>query len=129
MLHVIDIYTLTGWPIINTEAEDARQEMLANNSHQIVPLPAYDMKGNLIRPDKYKEALAGALVRVSFTLSHWYIASRNPTNNFVADVKSIRVLIDPTAPKSPTKRRTAKKEIEFASPSRRRRTDGPGLAM
>ncbi|KAF8960312.1 hypothetical protein BDZ97DRAFT_1760783 [Flammula alnicola] len=119
-----DVYTLAGWPIIHPEAENARQEMMRGKAHQVVPLPAYDIKGNLIRPDKYKEALAGALVRVSFTMAHWYITSGSElANSFVADVKAIRVLTDPT-PKSPRKRRTAKQETELPSPSKRRRTGG-----
>jgi hypothetical protein len=99
--------------------------MLRGKTHQVVPLPAYDIKGNLIKPEKYRVALAGALARVSFTMSHWYIASaKEPTNSFVADVRSIRVLTDPAMPKSPSKRKTAKREVEIVSPSRRRRTDG-----
>lgn len=120
-----DVYALAGWPIVNAEAEDARQEMLQGKTHEVVPLPAYDIKGNLIKPEKYRVALAGALARICFTMAHWYIPSaKEPTNCFVADVKSIRVLTDPVMPKSPTKRKTTKREIELVSPSsRRRRTD------
>jgi len=113
---------------VNAEAEvarAARQEMVQAKTHHVVPLPAYDIKGNLIKPEMYRAALAGALVRVSFTMAHWYIAStKEPTNCFVADVKSIRVLTDPATPKSSSKRKTAKREVEIVSPSRRRKTDG-----
>ena len=79
----------------------------------------------MIKPEEYRVALAGALAQVSFTMAHWYIASANEaTNCFVADVKSIRVLMDPTTPKKPSKRKTAKRDVEIVSPSRRRRTDG-----
>jgi len=117
-----DSWSLADWPVISSEAEDAKQQMLT--THRVVPLPAYDIKGNLIEPKKYQEALAGALVRVNFTMAHWYIASNNEsTNSFVANIKSVRVLIDPVVAKSPKKRKTAKQETEIASPARRRRTD------
>ena len=116
------MFALAGWPIIHAEAEDARQEMLRQKTHQVIPLPAYDIKGNLIRPDTYKCRLAGALARVSFTLSHWYITSaQERIHSFVADVKSIRILMDPVIPKKPTKRKTAKRDTEIASPSKRHR--------
>ena len=43
-----DTWTLADWPVLSPEAEDAKQDML--NTHRVVPLPAYDIKGNLIEP-------------------------------------------------------------------------------
>ena len=121
-----DTYSLANWPIVNVDAEDARQEMLQAKAHEVVPLPAYDIKGNLIKSEKYRVALAGALARVTFTMAHWYIASaKEPTNCFVVDVKAIRVLTDPVMANSnsPTKRKTAMREVEIMSRSRRRKKD------
>lgn len=86
----------------------------------------YDIKGNLIKPEKHRVALAGALARVTFTMAHWYIASaKEATNCFVADVKAIRVLTDPVMvnSNSPTKRKIAMREVEIVSRSRRRKKD------
>ena len=33
-----DTYSLASWPIVNAEAEDARQEMLRAKTHEVVPL-------------------------------------------------------------------------------------------
>ena len=73
-----DTYSLANWPIVNVEAEDARQEMLRAKAHEVVPLPAYDIKGNLIKSEKYRVALAGALARVTFTMATCIL--RQPKN-------------------------------------------------
>lgn len=90
-------------------------------THRVVPLPAYDCKGDLIQPNNYKDALAGALVHVNFRLSHWYISSQKEaaSNIFVADVTAIRVLVEPVMNKTPTKRKTSKKDPEIVSPLRK----------
>ena len=49
--------------------------MIRGKTHQVA-LPAYDIKGNLIKAEKYRVALAGAL------------ASANEATN--TDVRSIR---------------------------------------
>ena len=93
-------------------------------THRVVPLPAYGLKGNLIHPKNYKDALAGALVRVNFKLSHWYFSSQKEASNiFVADVIAIRVLEEPVVIKTPTKRKTSKMDPIMSSPSRKRRKD------
>jgi len=45
-----------------------------------------------------QSSLAGASVRVGFTLTHWYTQKKNsiPSNTFSADVDPIRVLVQPT---------------------------------
>jgi hypothetical protein len=92
----IDSWSLRNWPVIYQEAEVAKQKMLT--THRVVPLPVYDIDGRLIEPKKYKEALRGAIVRVDFTMAHWYITSNGEaTNRFVADVKTIRILMNPPA--------------------------------
>jgi hypothetical protein len=35
-------------------------------------IPAYDIRENLIKPSDYEEKLAGAIVRVYFTIVHFY---------------------------------------------------------
>ncbi|KIM37617.1 hypothetical protein M413DRAFT_448409 [Hebeloma cylindrosporum] len=95
-----DSWTMSNWPVIHSEAE-------------------------LISPNRCNAALAGATVRVTFTLNHWFIdnASKDQspaTNCFVADVQSIRVLINPTSQAmSPKKRKTARRDPADESPKKR----------
>lgn len=93
-------------------------------THRVIPLPSYDTNGNLIPPHRYKTALIGALVRVNFKLSHWYIKPRQNTdamNTFVADLTSLRILVDPPVTTTPTKRKTAKRDPEIASSSKKKK--------
>ena len=109
-----DVWTMSNWPVINVEAEDERERLSA--THRPVPLPAYDVDGELISPARCRESLAGAIVRVSFTLTHWFISSgsnddRSSMNSFVADVHSIRQLVTPLSSKlTPKKRKTAQRD-------------------
>ena len=101
---------MSNWPIIHPEAESERDRL--SSTHRPVPLPAYDIKGSLIAPDHCKTALAGAVARVTFMLTHWHIESKDDgaasTNSFVANVQSIRVLVNPQSDSvSPKKRKTA----------------------
>ena len=125
------MYPLSEWPVIHPEAAEARDNLV--NTHRVVPLPAYDMNGHLISPDRYKSALAGALARVTFTLTHWFIPAKDATsaspaspatNTFVADVTSIRILIDPPTPKTPQRRKISKRDPGFESPSKKAKRVG-----
>jgi hypothetical protein len=52
--------------------------------------------GTIIDPQLYHEALPGALVRVSFELTHYSFDGPRPSSKtFTADVKSIRILVNP----------------------------------
>jgi hypothetical protein len=93
-----------------------------SNTHRVIPLPAYDINGDLIKPHNYKTALTGALVRVNFALSHWYFSSQKDgtSNIFVADATGIRILVDPPTTTTPSKRKTSKKDPEISSPSKKK---------
>jgi len=118
--------------VIYEPAAAARDEMVEKKTHRVIPLPAYDIAGDLIPPTRYMKVLPGALVRVNFTLSHWFFDSINSStkassakNTFVADVKSIRILIDApprvkTPVKTPQKRKTELRD-PYESPSKKMR--------
>jgi len=112
---------MADWPVIHSAAAAQRDQLAA--THRPVPLPAYDFAGNLITPERCKNALAGAVVRVSFTLTHWFIdkgEKEQSKNSFVADVQSIRVLLDPPSQAmSPKKRKTGRRDPGEGSPSKR----------
>ena len=93
-------------------------------THRVVPLPIYNATGALIPPSRYKDAVAGALVRVNFSLTHWFISASGAgegLNTFVADIKSAKILVDARPRRSPQKRRTTKIEPTIISPSKRSR--------
>jgi hypothetical protein len=84
---------LTNWPSNSDVAERALQEL--QNSHRVVPLAAYDLGGQLIHPNQYRQKLQGALVLVRFFLTHWFINARrgqSAIDTFSADVVTLRML-------------------------------------
>ena len=116
----IDMYSIANWPVIHSEAVEARDNII--ETHRVVPLPIYDATGALIPPSRYKDAVAGALVRVNFSLTHWFIPASGAgegLNTFVADIKSAKILVDAPPRRSPQKQRTAKIEPMIISPSKR----------
>ncbi|KAJ7442057.1 hypothetical protein B0H11DRAFT_1932563 [Mycena galericulata] len=67
------------------------------------PLPAYNMKGNLIRATDYHRMIMGAVVRAMVTLRHWNIAPKeneiSGRNTYTADILGLWVIVP--APKLP----------------------------
>ncbi len=89
---------------------DAAQEAIEElkGKYYVVPIPAYDMHGDLIYPTYYRSRLEGALAVVRFNLTHWAINHKTGTSGsdvYVADIVNIRVLAPPAAtPVTPRKR-------------------------
>ena len=105
------------WPCDSTEAKSQLQEMIAQGSHTVRPIPAYDISGNLIEPSKYAECLKNAIVHVKVTIVRQYLAF-NKTDNYYADIQEIRVIQTPARtlespakhkPEEALERATAKK--------------------
>jgi hypothetical protein len=61
---------MAAWPVTRYEAEVDYGRLFL---HRPVPVHAYDLNGDLIAPDRFKDALARAIARVNFTLNHWFI--------------------------------------------------------
>ncbi|KAF9044006.1 hypothetical protein BJ165DRAFT_1404880 [Panaeolus papilionaceus] len=105
----------------------AEAKLTMQGKYRSNPLPTYNTKGEIIAPERCKTALPGAIVRISFTLTHWHItgsksdsSSGSAYNIFNADVKSIRVLSDPPAQAlTPKKRRTARYDPDDGSPRKK----------
>ena len=112
---------VSNWPVINPEAEEARSRMV--DTHRVVPLPVYGIDGCLVPPERYKDIIPGALLRVDFTLTHWYIpesaTNSEAVNTFVADVKAIKILVDAPPLTSAKKRKTAKTYKAPVSPMKK----------
>ncbi|KAJ7726973.1 hypothetical protein B0H14DRAFT_2640996 [Mycena olivaceomarginata] len=69
-------------------------------NHRIIPLPVYDIHGNLIHPTQYRDTLKGAVVQVTVLLKHWNITVKDNVNRrdtYTADIKNLHVLV--AAPK------------------------------
>ena len=62
------------------------------------------------------------MVHVNFSLTHWFIpasGSFEAANTFVADIKSVKILVDATPLKPIKKRKTEREEPVFETPSKR----------
>ena len=89
-----DTLTIDNWPVQSEAAIEALKDM--KGRYHVVPIPAYDMHGELIHPSFYRRRLEGALVAVHFTLTHWAIKSGTVGSDvYTSDIVNIRVLAPP----------------------------------
>ena len=89
-------FAMNDWPLTHEETREELQALKA--THRVVPVPAYDVIGNLIKPNAYRQSLQDAIVEMHFNMAHWAIAARRgkPANDvFVGDIEVIRVLVPP----------------------------------
>lgn len=73
----------------------------------VVPIPAYDMHGDLLHPNSYRTHLEGSLAIVRFNMVHWAIRNKSGPNSdvYIAEIVYIRVLSPPRPiPATPRKR-------------------------
>ncbi|KDR79172.1 hypothetical protein GALMADRAFT_1225905 [Galerina marginata CBS 339.88] len=128
--NVLPEFDIAVWPAHFDAAKEALQNMVS--THRVVPVPAYNIQGNLIHPEQYRKHLERATARVTFSLKHWCIGAKYKgsgvpgDDTYIADIESIRVLEPPRSPvpDTPRKRKIAATDpldIEM-SPSRRSRT-------
>jgi hypothetical protein len=106
-------FTIAGWHAVHDAAKDTLLNM--QTTHKVIPLPAYDMHGNLIRPEDYRKHLQGAIVQVHFTMTHWHIRAhgdKSACDSYTADVYSMRVLVPPApvGPVTPRRKRVLRKD-------------------
>lgn len=84
---------MANWPVFSPSARKELESM--QGTHCVIPLPAYDIDGNLISPREYRAKLKGALVVMRFDLTHWTISAkqgRPATDTFVANIRRIDIL-------------------------------------
>jgi hypothetical protein len=65
------------------------------NTHDVIPLQAFDMDSHLIHPNDYRSFLQDALVQVHFHLFHYAIKGNNSIDTYTADIFQMRVLDKP----------------------------------
>lgn len=61
-----------NWPV-NLCCQKPLEDLIAADSHNINPLPAYDINHTWLPPSKYMEKLPSAIVLVSIVFAHHYV--------------------------------------------------------
>jgi hypothetical protein len=117
-----DMESIDNWPINNESTRKAATELKKN--HRIIPLPAYDIHGNLIHPTQYWDTLKGAVVWVTVLLKHWSITTKDNVNGrdtYTTDIENLRVLV--AAPKFAGSPKATRKiaQTDSGSPSKKQR--------
>ncbi|KAK7039099.1 hypothetical protein VNI00_010273 [Paramarasmius palmivorus] len=118
-----DVFTWAGWPV-DGEAKDALDELHNKGTHDLIPLPAYDMDAELISPAQYKDVLMNAIVEAHFVLEHWRFAGEKK-DVFKASIVKVYALTPPfkytveSPIKGSARRRIGKSDPD--SPTKRRR--------
>ena len=76
------------------EAQCALNNM--EGQYSVRPIPAFDVEGNLIRPDCYVQLLKGAMVAARFSLQKYLVKEKGcPARDvFVADIDALQVLLE-----------------------------------
>ncbi|KIK11918.1 hypothetical protein PISMIDRAFT_78579, partial [Pisolithus microcarpus 441] len=97
-----DAFSMERWPL--TKEKNRAELMALKSTHRILPVPAYDIAGDLIKPSAYRRSLQDAIVEIHFTMSHWGIA-KTKQDVYGGEIQLIRVLVAPTAPSSAGKKR------------------------
>ncbi|KAI5989725.1 hypothetical protein EDD15DRAFT_2198409 [Pisolithus albus] len=97
-----DAFTFEQWPLT---CERNRAELLTlKSTHHLLPIPAYDLEGNLLKLSTYWRYLQGALIEIHFTLSHWGIAGVKQDVHG-GEIELIRLLEPPPASSAPVQKR------------------------
>ena len=115
-----DKIDLATWPVCSDEAREALEAMVADEEHnwEVVPIPAYDIKGNPIAPDDYEAKLKGSVALITVNICHQYFRARQE-DSYYADIEEIIVLKEPYVMASTPKR----KLVEKVESSKRARKD------
>ena len=90
-----DPFSLAGWPAGPSErAKNELAEMVETGSHEVVPIPAFDIHDNLIPPAAYEATLKGAIAHVKATILYQYLHGQR-SDNFYAEIQEINVIRPP----------------------------------
>lgn len=124
------LFQIKNWPV-EQEADQARFEEIIL-THNVNPLPAYDVNRDLINPKDYRAELEGAIVELKFMLTRWSTRNNNEELNrdiFCADIYSIHVIIPSPSQassskvRSPKKRKLPRKIDAMESPTKKKHVD------
>ena len=118
------IFSIENWPAFSDAARGGLDSI--RQTHQVIPIPAYDIEGKLIDPHFYCHHLEGAVTEIHFNLSHWSITRQGVPGKdvYTADIVMIQVLAPPCAsatPHTPLKRKVSAYIHPDSSPTKRAR--------
>lgn len=95
--------------------------MIDDNTHEPVPILAFDADNVFIRPQDWVSKLHGAEVLVKFNVIHqWFgrvSAPGTKKDNYYADIAEIRVLRPPRPPPTSPRKRPFRDQATPVSPS------------
>lgn len=94
---------MAAWPV-EDRCRPTLQRLVAEDSHCVNPVPAYDINNRLIPPKDYARHLSGAIVEVHFVLVHHHIDNRN-RSTLTAELRKLHILRPPQQVENPMKRK------------------------
>ncbi|KAL0565279.1 hypothetical protein V5O48_016747 [Marasmius crinis-equi] len=109
------------WPVSDA-AKPSFNRLRDADTHDLVPLPVFDMDGKLLQPSQYRSALMNTVVEAHFTLEVWRFGGRSQT--FKARIVKLYIVTEPLMIliDSPTKRPRVDSEDENSPLKKRRAT-------
>ncbi|KAI6019140.1 hypothetical protein EDC04DRAFT_2901882 [Pisolithus marmoratus] len=97
-----DLFSFELWSL--TIEKNHAKLLALKLTHHILPVPAYNLSGNLIKLSAYQCSLQGTLAEVHFTLCHWPIASLKH-DVYSGQIQLIHMLSPPPTSSSSKKRK------------------------
>ncbi|ESK84690.1 hypothetical protein Moror_652 [Moniliophthora roreri MCA 2997] len=126
------VFTWKGWPTNSDAAAKALDDLRKEGTHDLVPMPAFDIEDNLIFPTKYRSSLQNTVVEAHFTLEHWKF-TREKRDVFRATIVKVNVLTPPFEYTIPSPRRRVMMKDRDSPNSKRRKlaasSDNPVLVQ
>lgn len=115
-------FTFEGWPV-NPSGEWRKELDSFKDTHDIYPMQAYTQNGKLMRPSEYAKKLPGAIVDLSFTLTHFdFVKKMGGSSRLTLYMTELHVLVPPVPlPGSPVSRKGIVSRYN-GSPTKKRRT-------
>ncbi|KAF8526692.1 hypothetical protein JB92DRAFT_2826455 [Gautieria morchelliformis] len=98
-----DPFSFATWPVTDA-TRDAMNAV--KQTHDISPLPTFEVNGDPIVPSQYNRLLKGAIVEVHFALTSWVFAGRSAKAMSIPMIREMLVISPPKPPvASPMKRK------------------------
>ncbi|KAJ7226540.1 hypothetical protein B0H12DRAFT_1240566 [Mycena haematopus] len=113
-----DAFKMKTWHCSTDGARKEMDSILEKLTHRAVPINAFDLGGDIIKPEHYRAKLAGAIVEARFTLSHQ--KGKGGIHYFSADIAQLDVVIAPPAVKRPSPLKRKATDFTAVSPKKAR---------
>ena len=102
-MHYEHFNCISNWPV-SVRCQKSLEELIAVDSHNINPLPAYDIDHTCLPPSKYMDKLPGATALISMAFAHHHVkqSKRHIFNAICHELVIVREAHD--LPSSPYKK-------------------------